>query len=133
MAMPLIMSMPIISALYTSITYGSHADHPTTDMQLPTNVTFKSIRNVLLPIKGSPSMNALFALDTLSLILFAMVILGIVSRLPVLSNVITQSLFVASTLILTIQFARKRHIGMMILKLSMLSIVYYIDSIAYLQ
>ncbi len=102
-------------------------------MQQPKNATYRTIRNVLIPINRRPSVDELFAFDTLSLILFAMVILGIVSRLPVLSNVITQSLYVGLTLILTMQFARKKLYWMVILKLSMLYIVYFLDSIVYLR
>ena len=74
----------------------------------------------------------LFAIDTFSLILFAMSILGILYRFPTATSVSIQSLFVGLTLLLTVNFMRRKAIGMVVLKLSMLFALYSINAMAYL-
>ena len=74
----------------------------------------------------------LFAIDTFSLILFAMSILGILYRFPAAASVSIQSLFVGLTLLLTVNFMRRKAIGMVVLKLSMLFALYSINAMAYL-
>lgn len=74
----------------------------------------------------------LFAIDTFSLLLFTMTILGILGHLPTVTNIIVQSLFVGITLLLTVSFMRRRLIGMVILKLAMLFILYFLDALVYI-
>lgn len=73
----------------------------------------------------------LFAIDTFSLLLFAMVIIGILGHLPTVTNIIIQSLFVGITLLLTVSFMRRRNIGMVFLKLTMLFILYFLNAVVY--
>ncbi|MDE6379738.1 MAG: hypothetical protein K2L11_04630 [Muribaculaceae bacterium] len=74
----------------------------------------------------------LFAIDTFSLLLFAMVILGILGQLPSITGIIIQSIYVGVTLLLTVSFLRRRLIGMVILKIAMLLILYFLDTIVYI-
>ena len=74
----------------------------------------------------------LFAIDTFSLLLFAMVILGILDQLPSITSIITQSIYVGITLLLTLNFIRRRLFGMVILKIAMLLILYFLDTIVYI-
>lgn len=74
----------------------------------------------------------LFAIDTFSLILFAMSILGILYRFPTAASVGIQGLFVGLTLLLTVNFMRRRSFGMVVLKLLMLFALYSIHAMAYL-
>lgn len=74
----------------------------------------------------------LFAIDTFSLILFTMSILGILYRFPTAASVCIQSIFVGLTLLLTANFMRRRAFGMVALKLSMLFALYSINAMAYL-
>lgn len=74
---------------------------------------------------------ALFIIDSLSLILFAVVILGIVDQLPVASNIAIQTLFVASTVMSTILFLSRRVLSMVLLKISMLVSIYILDAAVY--
>ena len=74
----------------------------------------------------------LFAIDTFSLLLFAMVILGILGQLPSITVIIIQSIYVGVTLLLTVSFLRRRLIGMVILKIAMLLILYFLDTIVYI-
>lgn len=74
----------------------------------------------------------LFAIDTFSLLLFAMVILGILDHLPSITSIIIQTIYVGITLFLTVSFIRRRLIGMVILKLAMLLILYFLDTIVYI-
>ncbi|MDE5814057.1 MAG: hypothetical protein K2H72_07210 [Muribaculaceae bacterium] len=74
----------------------------------------------------------LFAIDTFSLLLFAMVILGILDHLPSITSIIIQSFYVGITLLLTVNFIRRRLIGMVVLKIAMLLILYFLDTIVYI-
>ena len=74
----------------------------------------------------------LFAIDTFSLLLFAMVILGILDQLPSITSIIIQSIYVGITLLLTLNFIRRRLFGMVILKIAMLLILYFLDTIVYI-
>lgn len=73
----------------------------------------------------------LFAIDTFSLILFAISILGILGHLPNVTNIIIQSLYVGLTILLIINFMRRRAIGMIVLKLAMLFILYFLNATSY--
>ncbi|MDE6740732.1 MAG: hypothetical protein K2J58_00190 [Muribaculaceae bacterium] len=75
----------------------------------------------------------LFAIDTFSLLLFAMSILGILGHLPAVTNIIIQSIYVGITLLLTVSFIRRRAIGMVILKLAMLFILYFLNATVYVH
>lgn len=77
-------------------------------------------------------LKGLFAIDTFSLILFAMSILGILYRIPTPSAIIIQSLFVGLTLLLTVNFMRRRVVGMVVLKFAMLFALYSVNAMAYL-
>lgn len=74
----------------------------------------------------------LFAIDTFSLLLFAMVILGILDHLPSVTSIILQSIYVGVTVLLTVSFLRRRLIGLVILKIAMLLILYFLDTVVYI-
>ena len=74
----------------------------------------------------------LFAIDTFSLLLFAMVLLGILGQLPSITGIIIQSIYVGVTLLLIVSFLRRRLIGMVFLKIAMLLILYFLDTIVYI-
>lgn len=74
----------------------------------------------------------LFAIDTFLLILFSMAILAIIGHLPTVSNVIIQTLYIGTTLLLTLNFMRRRLIGMVILKLAMLLILCFLNTTVYI-
>ena len=61
-----------------------------------------------------------------------MVILGILDHLPSITSIIIQTIYVGITLFLTVSFIRRRLIGMVILKLAMLLILYFLDTIVYI-
>lgn len=74
----------------------------------------------------------LFAIDTLSLLLFALTVMGALGHLPPVTNVIVRSLYVGITLLLTVSFMRLRLIGMAILKIAILLILYFLDTLIYI-
>ena len=80
---------------------------------------------------GILGLKGLFAIDSLSLILFAMVILGIVDQFPTTTNIVIQTLFVVTTLVSTILFLSRRAFGMILLKISMLASIYLLDGAVY--
>lgn len=76
-------------------------------------------------------LKGLFAIDTFSLLLFAMSILGIQGHIPSVTNIIIQSLYVGITLLLTVNFMIRRNIPLVILKLTMLFILYFLNAAVY--
>ncbi len=98
-------------------------------MQLSTITSLRSIYNILGQSNNNSGIKTLFVLDSFLLCLFAIVLLGVADHLPTLFDVLIQSLFVALTLILTFCFIKRRLIGMVILKLSMLFVLYLFAAI----
>lgn len=88
---------------------------------------FKTFSNTLSAVSASIPSALIFALDSLSLILFAMGILGIIDTFPATVCLIIQSAFIAITSLLTLYFLYSRIYYMAILKLAMLIILYAID------
>lgn len=76
-------------------------------------------------------LKSLFAIDTFSLLLFAMSILGILGHLPAITNIIIQTLYVGITLLLTFCFICRRNVAMAVMKLSMLFILFYMNATIY--
>ncbi len=74
----------------------------------------------------------LFVLDSLSLVLFAMVLLGIADHLSAAPNILLQTLFVITTLVSSILFLSRRAFGMVLIKLSMLASIYMLDAAVYI-
>ena len=68
----------------------------------------------------------------MSLLLFGMVLLGIADRLPDVTNILLQTLFVITTIVSTILFLSRRAIGMVLIKLSMLASIYLLDAAVYI-
>lgn len=92
---------------------------------------FKTFSNTLSAASASIPSALIFALDSFSLILFAMGILGIIDTFPTTVCLIIQSAFIAITSLLTLFFLYRRIYHMAILKLSMLLILYAIDTHIY--
>lgn len=61
-----------------------------------------------------------------------MVILGILDHLPSVTSIILQSIYVGVTVLLTVSFLRRRLIGLVILKIAMLLILYFLDTVVYI-
>ncbi len=102
-------------------------------MQLFTNTTFKAVCHAVGTIHRNLSIKTLFAIDTLSLILFAIVILGLANHIPANYNIIIQSLFVGITLYLTLHFMQRRLTGMVMFKISMLLILYLLNYLIFVS
>lgn len=90
------------------------------------------MRNAISVLPTRFDLKRLFVLDSMSLVLFAMVILGIADQLPVVSNIILQTVFVITTILSTILFLSRRAIGMVLIKLSMLASIYLLDAAVYI-
>lgn len=90
------------------------------------------MRNAMSALPEIFDLKRLFVLDSMSLVLFAMVILGITDQLPIISNIILQTVFVITTILSTILFLSRRAIGMVLIKLSMLASIYLLDEAVYI-
>ena len=90
------------------------------------------MRNAISVLPVIFDLKRLFILDSLSLVLFAMVILGIADQLPAVSNIILQTIFVITTIVSTILFLSRRAFGMVLIKLSMLASIYLLDAAVYI-
>lgn len=102
-------------------------------MQLFTTTIFKTVCHAIATIHRSLSIKTLFAIDTLSLLLFAIVILGLANNIPANYSIIIQSLFVGITLYLTLHFLQRRLKGMVMFKISMLLILYLLNYLIFVS
>ncbi len=90
------------------------------------------MRNAILALPSVLDLKRQFALDSLSMVLYAMVILGISDQLPAVTNILLQTLFVITTVVSTILFLCRRSICMVLIKLIMLASIYIMDAAAYI-
>lgn len=100
-------------------------------MQLQPNSKSKTFRTSLSTRIGSISKTFIFSIDSLSLLLFAVVILGIVNHMPPYSDTIIHILFISITSFLMFFFAYRRIFSMALLKLGMLILLYIANVSAY--
>lgn len=96
-------------------------------MQLQLNSKFRTFRTALASRFTSISNSFIFSLDSISLLLFAVVILGMVHHLPPATITIIQVIFVSITSFLMLLFVYCRIFSLALLKLSMLVLVYITD------
>ena len=90
------------------------------------------MRNAILALPSVLDLKRQFALDSLSMVLYAMVILGISDQLPAVTNILLQTLFVITTVMSTILFLCRRSICMVLIKLIMLASIYIMDAAVYI-
>lgn len=96
-------------------------------MLLQINSKFKTFKSTVASGTAAIPGGVIFALDSLSLVLFALVILGIVEHLPAYTNTIIQALFITITSFLILLFSYRRFFPLAFLKLSMLFLLYVVD------
>lgn len=92
---------------------------------------FKTFNNTLSSASASISDALIYFLDSISFLLFAMGVLGIMNTFPPAACVAIQSAFIAITTFLTLLFLYRRVFYMAILKLAMLLILYAMDTYVY--